>query len=90
MPHMIMPHILCHISWLDRENPKDIHLTIFLVRELIRNNMRPKPKLYYTHLGKSHYTYGERAFYCPACDQQFQSIDEYHKHVAQVCRKGTL
>lgn len=53
------------------------------VRELIRNNMRVKPKLYYTHLGKSHYTYGERAFYCPACDEQFQSIDEYHKHVAQ-------
>ena len=47
--------------------------------------MQPKPKLYYTHLGKSHYTYGERAFYCPACDQQFESIDEYHKHVAQVC-----
>lgn len=46
--------------------------------------MRPKPKLYYTHLGKSHYTYGERAFYCPACDLQFESIDEYHKHVAQV------
>ena len=46
--------------------------------------MPVKPKLYYTHLGKSHYTYGERAFYCPACDKQFESIDEYHKHVAQV------
>ena len=52
--------------------------------------MLVKPKLYYTHLGKSHYTYGERAFYCPACDKQFESIDEYHKHVAQVCHTVAL
>ena len=52
--------------------------------------MPVKPKLYYAHLGKSHYTYGERAFYCPACDQQFESIDEYHKHVAQVCTHGFI
>merc|ERR1719427_2122339 len=60
------------------------------VRELIKNNMPVKPQLYYTIFGKSYTTYGERTFYCPACDSQFDTVDQYHKHVAQKRWEKTL